>query len=243
MYKHSSGNNPLIAREKRRLRRQHENTLFAGLLVVCLLCVLGLGAWWYLTRPNPAALLASLQSNLAPASTPLPAEQISTPAATELTEPTLQVEPTAVSAAAETPVPTASGPDLWQRIAGLFHSEPSSAAPSAIAETPQPTATYDATGLEPRELTAIIQAAMTDVNGFLPNPNEASYPNMMEELDQWLIARANDVVTVQSYVDTEDEQGAKTRITFRLQMSYKTGDLTYLELNNSPIYGSAVPIH
>lgn len=243
MYRHTSGNNPLIAREKRRQRRQRENTLFIGMLVLCVLCLVGMGAWVFLAHPDPAALLANLQRTSAPISTPTPAGQTSTPSISALTESTLQVESTATSATDETLTPTASGPGLWQRIAGLFHSYETAAAPSANAETPQPTATYDAAGLEPRELTAIIQTSMTDVSGFLPNPNEANYPNMMEELDQWLISRANDVVTVQSYVDTEDEHGTKTRILFRLQMSYKTGDLTYLELNNSPVYGSAVPIH
>lgn len=235
MYKHTSGNNPLITREKRRLRRQRERTVFAVLLIAILICAAGVVFRFVIQPGNPPAAVRVMPSDL-PA--PIPT-QPSLPA-----DGTVAVEPsTSPGISAATAAPPPAGDNLWQNLSGLFGSTEQALASEPSAQTAEPTATYDAASLTTRELVAIIQASMTHVSQFLSHPEEANYPNMQEELDEWLISRTNDVVTVQSYVDSVDETNTKTRISFRLQMSYQTGDLTYLEFNGKPVTGSAVPIH
>ncbi len=104
----------------------------------------------------------------------------------------------------------------------------------------KPTATYDPTGLEIREITAIVIAAQTHLLGFLDEPSTAQFPDLVREMDAWQVGKYYDVVTVKSHVTADDSSGRLTRYDFMLQMNYTTGDLTFLEMNGKTRFGSAV---
>ena len=136
------------------------------------------------------------------------------------------------------PEPTESpGP-----IAAKTEDDHDNAIHPTLTPDPNPTATYDPSGLDLREIGTIINVAQNHIVHYLDVPTSTIFPNVLSDMDQWKVSRSYDVVTVQSYVDTQDSFGSKLRYDFILQMSYESGNLTYLELDGEVITGSAQPI-
>lgn len=87
-----------------------------------------------------------------------------------------------------------------------------------------------------------INLAEDYVTQILKAPSTAEFPGQIMELDQWRVARYQDVVTVMSYVDSQNSFGAMIRSEFGIQMSFTTGEVLYLVFDDEVVTGTMQPM-
>lgn len=71
----------------------------------------------------------------------------------------------------------------------------------------------------------------------LISPSTAKFPGLVLERNEWKVSRKKDVVTISSYVDSQNGFGAMLRSNFIIQISYSTNECLYLELNGEILTG------
>lgn len=71
----------------------------------------------------------------------------------------------------------------------------------------------------------------------LISPSTAKFPGLVLERNEWKVSRKKDVVTINSYVDSQNGFGAMLRSNFIIQISYSTNECLYLELNGEILTG------
>lgn len=71
----------------------------------------------------------------------------------------------------------------------------------------------------------------------LISPSTAEFPGLVLERNEWKVSRKKDVVTISSYVDSQNGFGAMLRSNFIIQISYSTNECLYLELNGEILTG------
>ncbi|MBQ3045171.1 MAG: zinc ribbon domain-containing protein [Clostridia bacterium] len=71
----------------------------------------------------------------------------------------------------------------------------------------------------------------------LKSPSTAEFPGTILEIGEWKVSRNKDVVTVKSYVDSQNGFGAMVRSTFIVQMSYSDKSCLYLQIDGTTVYG------
>lgn len=76
----------------------------------------------------------------------------------------------------------------------------------------------------------------------LKAPSTAEFPGQVFEADKWQVSRYKDVVTVVSYVDSQNSFGAMIRSEFAVQMAYPTGEVLYILFDGEEIYGTRQPM-
>ncbi len=79
------------------------------------------------------------------------------------------------------------------------------------------------------------------VEQVLKSPSSAKYPGSILERDKWQLGRYKNVISVSSYVDSQNSFGAMIRSNFFIQMDYDTGDLLYMIFDDEEIFGSIQP--
>ena len=72
----------------------------------------------------------------------------------------------------------------------------------------------------------------------LKSPSTAEFPGTLLEIGEWSVTRNKDVVTVKSYVDSQNGFGAMIRSNFAVQMSYDSKTLLYMEIGDTVVYGN-----
>jgi hypothetical protein len=92
--------------------------------------------------------------------------------------------------------------------------------------------------IDSTEKGALIYYAQEYVKQGLLSPSTANFPGLILELDQYKVARKKDVISVQSWVDSQNAFGAVIRNNFIVQFSYSTKSLLYLEIGGQVMYGS-----
>lgn len=90
--------------------------------------------------------------------------------------------------------------------------------------------------LSSKDESKYLYAAEELVKQNLKAPATAEFPNWYS--GDWEIYRVDDVVTVVSYVDSQNSFGAMIRGEFGIQYSYPAGNLLYFEFDNQVIYGT-----
>lgn len=71
----------------------------------------------------------------------------------------------------------------------------------------------------------------------LKAPSTAEFESTV--FGDWSVSRKDDVVTVVSFVDSQNSFGAMIRDKFIVQMSYSNGDCTYLAIGDTVVFGKA----
>ncbi len=71
----------------------------------------------------------------------------------------------------------------------------------------------------------------------LKAPSTAEFPGTVLEIGEWKVSRNKDVVTVQSYVDSQNGFGAMIRSNFVVQISYTDHSCLYMEVDGTVVYG------
>lgn len=71
----------------------------------------------------------------------------------------------------------------------------------------------------------------------LKAPSTADFPNWYG--GEWHISRKDNVITIVSYVDSQNSFGAMIREKFAIQYSYTTQTCTYFEFGGEVVYGTA----
>ena len=71
----------------------------------------------------------------------------------------------------------------------------------------------------------------------LKAPSTAEFPGTFLEIGEWNVTRNKDVITVRSYVDSQNGFGAMIRSNFAVQMSYTDKSLLYMEIGDTVVYG------
>lgn len=71
----------------------------------------------------------------------------------------------------------------------------------------------------------------------LKAPSTAEFPGTVLEIGEWKVSRNKDVVTVRSYVDSQNSFGAMIRSNFAVQMSYSDKTCLYMEIDGTVMYG------
>lgn len=71
----------------------------------------------------------------------------------------------------------------------------------------------------------------------LKAPSTAKFPSRVFDSEDWKVKRKDDVVTVSSYVDAQNDFGAMIRSNFVVQISYSTSSCLYLEIDGQAMYG------
>lgn len=71
----------------------------------------------------------------------------------------------------------------------------------------------------------------------LKAPSTAEFPSRVFDSEDWKVRRKDDVVTVSSYVDAQNDFGAMIRSNFVVQISYSTSSCLYLEIDGQVMYG------
>lgn len=87
------------------------------------------------------------------------------------------------------------------------------------------------------EKITFINRAEEQVKRGLKSPSSAEFPGTVLEIGEWNISRNKDVVTVISYVDSQNGFGAMIRSKFAVQLSYSSSELLYLEIDGTALYG------
>ncbi len=82
------------------------------------------------------------------------------------------------------------------------------------------------------------EATVENVKKGLKAPSTAKFPGTIFGADQWHVSRNNDIVIVQSWVDSQNSFGAMIRSQFVAQYSYTSGDPLYLAIDDTVVYGS-----
>lgn len=72
----------------------------------------------------------------------------------------------------------------------------------------------------------------------LKAPSTAEFPGTLLGISDWKVSRNKDVVTVQSYVDSQNGFGAMIRSNFAVQMSYSSKDCLYVVIDGTVVYGN-----
>jgi len=72
----------------------------------------------------------------------------------------------------------------------------------------------------------------------LKAPSTAEFPGTILGISDWKVSRNKDVVTVQSYVDSQNGFGAMIRSNFAVQISYSSKTCLYLEIDGTAVYGN-----
>ncbi len=102
------------------------------------------------------------------------------------------------------------------------------------AVTPvKPTSTPD-----PNEVDKYVYESITQdmVTGVLKAPSTAKFPT-----SDWRVTVANDIVTVSSYVDSQNSFGAMIRSNFTAQYRHSTKTLVYFEFAGQVVSGARQP--
>lgn len=80
------------------------------------------------------------------------------------------------------------------------------------------------------------------VNKILKSPSSAEYPDtFLNPLKDWNMVKSNNLVTVKSYVDSQNSFGAMIRSEFIIQIQMTddgSGTLSYLQFDGEVVYGS-----
>lgn len=80
------------------------------------------------------------------------------------------------------------------------------------------------------------------VNKILKSPSSAEYPDtFLNPLKDWNMVKSNNLVTVKSYVDSQNSFGAMIRSEFIIQIQMTddgSGTLSYLKFDGEVVYGS-----
>lgn len=80
-------------------------------------------------------------------------------------------------------------------------------------------------------------AAQSYVEQGLKAPSTAKFPGTVLERDSWTVARHKNIVSVASYVDSQNGFGAMIRSNFLVQMSYDTSECLYLQIDDTVVFG------
>ena len=111
--------------------------------------------------------------------------------------------------------------------------------PAKLSQTPnKPTETKDPNRFDESDYGTYLVLSEDKVKQALKAPSTAKFPDGMFDQDQWKMSKKNNIVTVQSYVDSQNSFGAMLRSDFTAQYSYITQNLLYLEIGGSVVYGS-----
>lgn len=71
----------------------------------------------------------------------------------------------------------------------------------------------------------------------LKAPSTAEFPGTVLEIGEWKVSRNKNVVTVRSYVDSQNSFGAMIRSNFAVQMNYTDKTCLYMEIDGTVMYG------
>lgn len=71
----------------------------------------------------------------------------------------------------------------------------------------------------------------------LKAPSTAEFPSGVFNADQWHLGRNHDLVSVQSWVDSQNSFGAMIRSKFTAQFSFSTQELQYLKFDGKVLFG------
>lgn len=71
----------------------------------------------------------------------------------------------------------------------------------------------------------------------LISPSTAQFPDAVFESEEWTVSRNKDLITVKSYVDSQNSFGAMIRNKFTAQISYYDGSLIYMSIGDTKVYG------
>lgn len=111
-----------------------------------------------------------------------------------------------------------------------------------IARASSATATPDPNRLDVTEIGTFEYLSQEAVKSALSAPSTAQFPSAVFAQDQWHLRKHNNVVTVQSWVDAQNNGGAQVRVKFGAQFDYGTQELLYLELDGGPVFGRMQPV-
>lgn len=96
--------------------------------------------------------------------------------------------------------------------------------------------------LDDTDRTTFAYNAENYIEQVLKAPSTAEFPGQIFEADKWQVSRYKDVVTVVSYVDSQNSFGAMIRSEFAVQMAYPTGEVLYILFDGEEIYGTRQPM-
>jgi len=92
--------------------------------------------------------------------------------------------------------------------------------------------------LDQLEISLYQQTTIEKVKSGLKAPSTAQFPGIFLNADKWFVSRNHDIVTVQSYVDSQNSFGAMIRSNFKAQYSYEKKKLLYLDIDGNVVFGS-----
>lgn len=92
------------------------------------------------------------------------------------------------------------------------------------------------------EVTHYISEAQDMVTRALKAPSTAKFPSQIWALDKYAICKNKDIITVQSYVDSQNSFGAMLRNEWTVQMNTKEGKFTYLALGGKVLMGKYIKV-
>lgn len=95
----------------------------------------------------------------------------------------------------------------------------------------------DQTYLSSNEHYEYISIAKEYVTNILKTPSTASFPDEVKEKSKWSVSRNTSVVTITSYVDSENSFGARLRSSFKVQINHNSKELMCLVFDGELIYG------
>lgn len=102
----------------------------------------------------------------------------------------------------------------------------------------KPVANFNDYVIDDSEKGSYIYYAKEYVLQTLKAPSTAEFPDTLFKISDWSVSRNKDVVTVKSYVDSQNGFGAMVRSEFAVQMSYSTFACYYIQVNGESVYGS-----
>lgn len=102
----------------------------------------------------------------------------------------------------------------------------------------KPVANFNDYVIDDSEKGSYIYYAKEYVLQTLKAPSTAEFPDTLFKISDWSVSRDKDVVTVKSYVDSQNGFGAMIRSEFAVQMSYSTFACYYIQVNGESVYGS-----
>lgn len=102
----------------------------------------------------------------------------------------------------------------------------------------KPVANFNDHVIDSSEKGSYIYYAKEYVLQTLKAPSTAEFPDTLFKISDWSVSRNKDVVTVKSYVDSQNGFGAMIRSEFAVQMSYSTFTCYYIQVNGESVYGS-----
>jgi flagellar biosynthesis GTPase FlhF len=92
------------------------------------------------------------------------------------------------------------------------------------------------------EITQYISQAQDMVTRALKTPSTAKFPSQIWALDKYSICKNRDIITVHSYVDSQNSFGAMLRNEWTVQMNTKEGKFTYLALGGKVLIGKYINV-